>query len=78
MDAVHSVSARDRNNGNVFLIRAVKERVAVEEKGAAGFDGKAGCAGSQHRIQRAHTDDRHVEAHVLVRLGYLHHGEAAM
>ena len=35
------------------------------------------CAGGQHRSQRAHADGRHVEAHVLLRLGNFHDREVA-
>ena len=46
-------------------------RVAVEHQRPAGVDRQRAGAGDAHRLNRGHADDRHVEAHVLVRLGDL-------
>ena len=45
--------------------------LTVEHQRLAGIDRQRGRAGRPHRRDRREADDRHVEAHVLVRLGHL-------
>ena len=49
----------------------------VQEDGHFAFDREDPAAGLAHRLDRVDADRRHVEPHVLLRLGNLDDGEAA-
>ena len=50
---------------------ASKNVVAVHHQRLAGVDRQRGRAGGLHRLDRRDADHRHVEPHVLLRLGHL-------
>ena len=57
--------------GDAGLVGGREHRVAVEHERLARVDRQRGRAGDAHRLDRGEADDRHVEAHVLLRLGHL-------
>ena len=62
--------------GDAGLVGGGEERVAIENQRPAGIDRQHRRAGDAHRLDRRQADNRHVEAHVLVRLGDLDDGDA--
>ena len=55
---------------------ASDDRLAVDHEGLSGVDRQRRGAGVPHRLHRGHADDRHVEPHVLFRLGHLDDADA--
>ena len=51
------------------------ERIFVQKQAAAGIKGETSRTGLLHGIDGVQTNHRHIEAHILVGLGDLDHGE---
>ena len=64
-------SDRPPDDGDPGFVGRRDDRLAVDHQRLAGIDRQRGRAGGLHRLNRRHADDRHVEPHVLVRLGHL-------
>src|SRR3954463_11904384 len=70
--------ALERDDGDVVLIGESNDLRLIDDDGLVGFDGEDGGAGVDERVDRADADGRHVEPHILLRLGDFDDGEAAL
>lgn len=55
----------DRNSSGVC---GIDYALPIQQQAFSGIDGKAGSPGSLHHLDGFHSDYRHVEAHILIRL----------
>ena len=71
------VLAAQAHDREAVPVGALQERRPVDQQRARGVDRQHARAGFVHRVERAASDHRHVEAHVLLRLGDLDDAHAA-
>ena len=66
-----------RHDGHPVTVGQGHRLFLIDHDGLAGLDGQHAAAGLVQRFDGVAPDRRHVEAHVLLRLGHLDHGETA-
>ena len=70
------LARRAADDGDAGLVGGSNDGLAVNHERLAGVDRQQRGAGCLHRLNRRHADDRHVEPHVLFRLGHLDDADA--
>src|SRR5437867_10765142 len=68
-------SLASAEDADARLVRGFDDRVTVDHQRSPGIDGQERQTGGLHRLDRRDAHDRHVEAHVLIRLRHLDDAE---
>src|SRR5687768_12951471 len=72
------VSASNGDDRDFVIVRQANHLFAIEHQGFAGGDAETCGAGFEHGFDRRHTNNGHIEPHVLIRLCNLHNRQSLL